>query len=125
MATVSGTVATVSGAGVTVNGVGRVVGSGGTSSVGTSSKPAKVEISTSSSTTYTKTEPATGSAVVVGRCVTVLGSKSQSGSLTATSVSIRAAGPNGCSSFGGRGGGGGFGGGGFGGGGGTGGGAAA
>jgi hypothetical protein len=57
--------------------------------------------------------------VVVGSCVTVLGSKAKSGSLTATSVSIRPAGPNGCSGFGGRGGGG-FGGGGFGGGGGPG-----
>jgi hypothetical protein len=43
--------------------------------------------------------------------VTVTGSKSQDGALTATSVSIRAAGPNGCTGFGGRGGGG-FGGGG-------------
>jgi hypothetical protein len=104
----------VAGTAVTVNGIGRIVGSSGTSSVGTSSTAAKVAVSTSPST-YTKTEAAKGSAVVVGSCVTVLGSKSSSGSLTATSVSIRAAGPNGCSGFGGRGGSGGGGGGGTGG----------
>jgi hypothetical protein len=48
--------------------------------------------------------------VVVGRCVTVFGSKAASGTLTATSVSIRPPGPNGCGGFGGRGGGAGFGG---------------
>jgi len=67
-----------------------------------------VEISTSSSTTYTKIESASHAAVVVGRCVTVTGSKSKSGTVTATSVSIRSAGPNGCVGFEGRGGGGGF-----------------
>ncbi|HVA02877.1 MAG TPA: hypothetical protein VMU64_03940 [Acidimicrobiales bacterium] len=111
LASASGKVTTASNSVVTVNGIGRIVGSSGTSSVGTDSAPAKVEIATTSSTTFTKVESATSTAVVVGRCVTVLGSKAPSGTLTATSVSIRAAGANGCGGFGGRGGGG-FGGGG-------------
>ena len=45
-------------AAVTLTGTGRIVGSSGTSSVGSSSQPAQVEVSTSSSTIYTKVEAA-------------------------------------------------------------------
>jgi hypothetical protein len=106
LATASGQVASVSGSLVTVNGVGRVVGSSGTSSIGTATTSAKVEIATSSSTTYTTVEPASASALSVGRCVTVLGVRGANASLRATSVSIRSPGPHGCGGFGGRGGGG-------------------
>ncbi|HLN41583.1 MAG TPA: hypothetical protein VK215_03965 [Acidimicrobiales bacterium] len=103
LASTSGKVTAVSGSAVTLVGTGRIVGSVGASSVGSSSKPAQVEVSTSSATTYTKVESASHSAVVLGRCVNVFGSKAPSGTLTATSVSVRPAGPSGCGGFGGRG----------------------
>ncbi|HLM96343.1 MAG TPA: DUF5666 domain-containing protein [Acidimicrobiales bacterium] len=111
LASASGKVTAVSGSSLTLAGTGRIVGSSGTSSVGSTSQPTQVEISASSSTVYSEVEAASQAAVVVGRCVTVLGSRTASGALTASSVSVRPPGTNGCGGFGARGAGAGFGGG--------------
>ncbi|MDT7573826.1 MAG: hypothetical protein QOH17_159, partial [Pseudonocardiales bacterium] len=57
-------------------------------------------VTTSSSTTYLKTESADKSALVVGQCATAVG-QAASGTVTATAISVRAPGANGCGGTGG------------------------
>ena len=64
-------------------------------------------VTTTSGTTYMQTESATAAALVVGQCATAFGPSDDTGAVTATSISVRPPGPNGCAGFGrgGRGGG--------------------
>jgi len=73
----------------------------GTSSGGSSSTST---FDLTSSTTITKLETASASAATTGECATAYGSSPSSGTVSATMVAFRPAGPNGC--FGGAGGGG-------------------
>ena len=57
-------------------------------------------VTTSPSTTYLKTATADKSALVVGQCATAVG-QTASGTLTATAISVRAPGANGCGGTGG------------------------
>jgi hypothetical protein len=57
-------------------------------------------VTTSPSTTYLKTETADKSALVVGQCATAVG-QAASGTVTATAISVRAPGVNGCGGAGG------------------------
>jgi hypothetical protein len=57
-------------------------------------------VTTSPSTTYLKTETADKSALVVGQCATAVG-QAASGTVTATAISVRAPGANGCGGAGG------------------------
>ncbi|HEY0815929.1 MAG TPA: DUF5666 domain-containing protein [Pseudonocardia sp.] len=52
-------------------------------------------VTTSPSTVFLKTQTADRSALVVGQCATAVG-QADSGTVTATAVSVRAPGPNGC-----------------------------
>jgi hypothetical protein len=66
---------------------------------------APVTVTTSGSTTYTKTVAANTAALVVGQCATATGTADDTGAITATAVSVRPPGANGCATgFGGRGG---------------------
>jgi hypothetical protein len=59
---------------------------------------------TTQTTTFSKTITTDKSSVAVGECVTALGPSDDTGAVTATSISIRQPGPNGCQSgFGGAG----------------------
>jgi hypothetical protein len=53
-------------------------------------------VTTSASTTYLKTQSADHSALVVGQCATAIGQADDAGTVTATAISVRAPGPNGC-----------------------------
>ena len=53
-------------------------------------------VTTSASTTYLKTQSADHSALVVGQCATAIGQADDTGTLTATAISVRAPGPGGC-----------------------------
>jgi hypothetical protein len=64
-------------------------------------------VTVTSSTTYTKVESATSSALAVGDCIAAVGSTDDTGAVTAKTIGISKAGPSGCST--GFGGGGGFG----------------
>jgi hypothetical protein len=64
-------------------------------------------VTVSSTTRYTQLQSAAASSLAVGQCVTAFGPVDSTGAVTARSVSIRPAGPNGCVA--GAGGGGGFG----------------
>ena len=77
----------------------------GTSSSGSTTTTFSYE----STTTFTKVQSAKASSVSSGQCATAFGSSSSSGVVAASAISLRPAGPNGCSEFGG----GGFGGGGL------------
>lgn len=61
-------------------------------------------VTVDSSTTFTKTVSATSAALVVGVCVAALGKADDTGAITAKSIAISKAGPNGCSGGFGRGG---------------------
>ncbi len=89
-----GSVASVGNGTLTVN---------GTSTSGSTS----TSFTYDSTTTFTKVQSANASSVTNGQCATAFGSSS-SGSVAASAITLRPAGPNGCSGFGG---GGGFGGG--------------
>jgi len=66
--------------------------------------PTTQTVKTSSATTYTRTEAATAKALAVGLCVTALGKADDTGSIAATSITLRPAQNGSCSSgFGGRG----------------------
>ncbi|MGH3684488.1 MAG: DUF5666 domain-containing protein [Pseudonocardiaceae bacterium] len=53
-------------------------------------------ITTTATTTFTKTVPTDHSALAVGECVTAVGPSDDTGTVTASSISIRQPGPNGC-----------------------------
>ncbi len=60
------------------------------------STPTTRTVTTSTSTVYDQTVPASSSALKVGECVTAVGPADSTGAVTATSISIRQPGPNGC-----------------------------
>jgi hypothetical protein len=53
-------------------------------------------VTTSTSTTYSQTSGTSSSSLATGKCVTARGPASQTGAITATAISIRTPGPNGC-----------------------------
>jgi uncharacterized protein DUF5666 len=53
-------------------------------------------IITTATTTFTKTVPTDHSALAIGECVTAVGPSDDTGTVTASSISIRQPGPNGC-----------------------------
>jgi hypothetical protein len=53
-------------------------------------------VTVSASTVITKPKAATAAALKIGECVTALGSTDDTGAVTATAISIRAADANGC-----------------------------
>jgi hypothetical protein len=55
-----------------------------------------VTVTVGAHTTYAKTTPATATALAVGECVMASGQADSTGTVTATTVAIRPAGPNGC-----------------------------
>jgi hypothetical protein len=55
-----------------------------------------VQVTVDGSTTYTKAESASASALKVGECVTANGQADSSGAVTATTIAISQASPNGC-----------------------------
>ncbi len=55
-------------------------------------------VTTSALTGYDQTVPASSAALKVGECVTAVGPADSTGAVTATSISIRQAGPDGCTS---------------------------
>jgi Domain of unknown function (DUF5666) len=61
-----------------------------------------VQVTVDGSTTYTKAESASASALKVGECVTANGQADSTGAVTATTIAISQAGPNGCTVGGGR-----------------------
>lgn len=63
-----------------------------------------VTVNVSGTTTYTKSESATSSALVVGQCAAALGTTDDTGAVTAKSITISKPGTNGCSTGFGRGG---------------------
>ena len=87
----SGKVTAVNGAGFTVESSLPVNG--------TASAPAPTTrtVQTSAATTYTRTEAANANALAVGLCVTALGKADNTGSLAATSMTLRAAQKGSCS----------------------------
>jgi len=104
----SGKVTQLSSGGFTLDGVLRSAGglrprtSSSAKTTTTTTPPARaVTITTSSTTAYSQTATATASALAAGKCVTARGPADQTGAITATSISIRSPGPNGCSTFGG------------------------
>jgi len=68
------------------------------------------KVTFTSKTTFTQTVPATSTAVVVGQCATALGPASDTGAITASTISVRAPTSTGCVTTFGAGFGGGFGG---------------
>jgi uncharacterized membrane protein len=63
-------------------------------------------VTVDSSTTYSKVESATSSALAVGDCIAAVGATDDTGAVTAKTIGISKPGPNGCSTgFGRRGGG--------------------
>lgn len=74
------------------------------SGTATTEVPTTQTVQTSAATTYTQTEAATAKALAVGLCATALGKADDSGSIAATSITLRPAQNGSCSSgFGGRG----------------------
>jgi hypothetical protein len=61
-----------------------------------------VQVTVGGSTTYMKSASASASALKVGECVTANGQADSSGAVTATTIAISPAGPNGCTFGGGR-----------------------
>ena len=87
------------------------IGNGSLTVKGTSSSGSTTTtFSYDSTTSFTKVQSAKASSVTSGQCATAYGSSSSSGSVAASTITLRPPGPNGCSGFGGGGGGGGFGG---------------
>ena len=79
---------------------------GKTSGKKTSKTPPKPKLVTTTSkvtyatsTTFSETMPATSAALAVGQCVTALGPASDTGAITATTISVRPAPATGCVSF--------------------------
>ena len=68
------------------------------SSSATTGTPKTRIVDTTAATTYTRTAAATAKALVVGLCVTALGKASDTGSIAATSISLRPAQNGTCSS---------------------------
>jgi uncharacterized membrane protein len=61
-------------------------------------------VTVNATTTYSKVESATSSALAVGQCIAAVGSTDDTGAVTAKTIGISKAGPNGCTQgFGGRG----------------------
>ncbi|HVW42288.1 MAG TPA: DUF5666 domain-containing protein [Amycolatopsis sp.] len=81
----AGTVTAVSGTGFTVRQDNRQTGA-------TTDVPVTVD----SSTTYTKSEQANSSALKVGECVSATGQTDDTGAVTAKTIAVSQAGPNGC-----------------------------
>jgi hypothetical protein len=63
-----------------------------------------VQVTVSPSTTYEKTQSADATALKVGECAVATGQSDDTGAVTATTISLSQAGPNGCTSGGRRGG---------------------
>jgi hypothetical protein len=61
-----------------------------------------VQVTVAGSTTYTKAESASASALKTGDCVTANGQTDSTGAVTATTIAISQPGPNGCTVGGGR-----------------------
>ena len=59
-----------------------------------------VTVDTTSSTSFSETEPAAPTDLAVGKCVRALGPASSTGAVAARSVAISSPGPNGCAGFG-------------------------
>jgi|HubBroStandDraft_1064217.scaffolds.fasta_scaffold45159_2 hypothetical protein len=76
---------------------------GKTKTAATTSKPKLVtttsKVTFTTSTTFNETMSASSTALVVGQCVTALGPASDTGAITATTISVRPAGPSGCFTF--------------------------
>jgi hypothetical protein len=70
----------------------------GTATTATTAVPTTRIITTSTATTYTRTAAASAKALVVGLCVTALGKASDTGSIAATSITLRPAENGSCSS---------------------------
>ena len=87
----SGKVTAVNGAGFTVESSLPVNGTA------TAPAPTTRTVQTSAATTYTRTEAANASALVVGLCVTALGKADDTGSIAATSMTLRPAQKGSCS----------------------------
>ncbi|WP_431875099.1 hypothetical protein [Amycolatopsis sacchari] len=87
-----GKVTAVSGTGFTVEQDNRQTGA-----------TTSVQVTVDAGTTYTKSEAANSSALKVGECVAATGKADETGAVTAQTISISQAGPNGCTTgFGGR-----------------------
>lgn len=85
-----GKVTAVSGTGFTVEQDNRQTGA-----------TTSVQVTVDSSTTYQKTEPANSTALKVGECAAATGQADDTGAVTARTISLSQAGPNGCQTFGG------------------------
>jgi hypothetical protein len=92
-ATAFGKVASMSGSSFVVQGTLRTFTG---SSASPSSASTKVTVTVGASTTFTKVVPVTHTALAVGECISALGPVDDTGAVTATSIGIRPAGPNGC-----------------------------
>jgi hypothetical protein len=98
-----GKVTAVGGAGFTVES-SRAQTSTATTADPSTAVPTTQTVKTSSATTYTRTEAATAKALALGLCVTAMGKADDTGSITATSITLRPAQNGSCSSgFSGRG----------------------
>ncbi|MGW5359025.1 DUF5666 domain-containing protein [Actinopolymorpha pittospori] len=80
---------------------GRVVSVSGTSFVVAreargGAAPGNQTVRTTGTTTVTRTESATAKALAVGTCATALGKADDTGTVAATTISLRKAGPQGC-----------------------------
>jgi Domain of unknown function (DUF5666) len=91
---VSGTVTSLSGTTIMVNGTLRGAGSGANS--GASPTTETLTVTTDQTTRYSVLATVPSSALKVGECVAALGQSNDIGVVTATSISIVTAGPNGC-----------------------------
>ncbi|GAB2999601.1 DUF5666 domain-containing protein [Amycolatopsis acidiphila] len=85
-----GKVTAVSGSGFTVEQDNRQTGA-----------TTSVQVSVDATTTYTKSGSANSSALKVGECATATGQADDTGAVTAKTISLSQAGPNGCQTFGG------------------------
>ncbi len=102
----SGKVTAVSAGGFTVEGILRSgafrraapsgSGSKSTTTTTTTPKATSIDVTTSSTTTYSEITNAAASNLAVGKCVTARGPADQTGAITATAIDIRSPGPNGC-----------------------------
>ncbi|MDA8379617.1 MAG: DUF5666 domain-containing protein [Actinomycetota bacterium] len=99
----AGTVTAVSAGGFTVDGVLRRSTfrrpRGSPKAPGSTTPPPvtrSITVTTSSSTTYQQVSTTGASSLGVGKCVVARGSADQTGAITATAISIRSAGANGC-----------------------------
>lgn len=101
LAVASGKVTQASASGFTIQGTLRKLGRPSTSASSTTTTvptPNSIDVTTSSTTTYSQASSTDSSSLAVGRCVTARGSANQTGAISATSISIRSPGANGCTS---------------------------